>query len=115
MHEYSVVLDLVDRILGKLSPADGGRVTEVHLRRGSTFAEGPLRQAFDIVSKGTPLEGAKLEVEEFAVEVECRRCHETRRITADDLIGHLFICPDCGESREIEEAHGLELVGVTKG
>ena len=113
MHEYTVVLDLVDRILEDLKQKDGRRVTEIHLRRGSTFSEGPLRQAFELVSKDTPLEGAKLEVEEFAVEVECRRCHETRRITADDLIGHLFICPDCGESREIDEAHGLELVGVT--
>ncbi|HEY7727994.1 MAG TPA: hydrogenase maturation nickel metallochaperone HypA [Candidatus Eisenbacteria bacterium] len=115
MHEYTVVLDLVDRILGDPKPAAGKRVTEVRLRRGSTFAEGPLRLAFEILARGTALEGATLTVEEFAVEVECQRCHEVRRITADDLIGHLFICPDCGESREVDEAHGLELVGVTTG
>lgn len=115
MHEYTVVLDLVDRILGQLGDADASHVTEVRLRRGSTFAEEPLRQAFAMLSPGTPLEGATLKIEEFTVEVECRRCGRTRGIVADDLIGHVFICPDCGQSQEIDEAHGLELIGVATG
>lgn len=115
MHEYGVVLDLVDRILRQLPETPEQHVTSIRLRRGSTFAEGPLRQAFEILSRDTPLEGAKLELEEFGVEVECTRCRRTRRVAADDLVGHLYICPDCGESREIDEAHGLELVGLTTG
>jgi hydrogenase nickel insertion protein HypA len=112
MHEYAVVQELVDRILGQTRGTKAGRVTEIRLRRGSTFKEEPLRQAFTMLSRGTALEGAALTVEEYQVEVRCTRCGRTRGIAADDLIGHLFICPDCGQSQEIDEAHGLELVGV---
>lgn len=112
MHEYTVVLELVDRILEQAKSTNARRVTEIRLRRGSTFQEEPLRQAFTMLSRGTPLEGAVLTVEEYQVEVRCTRCGKTHGIVADDLIGHVFICPDCGQSQEIDEAHGLKLIGV---
>jgi hydrogenase nickel insertion protein HypA len=112
MHEFGVVQELVERILEQTHGTKASRVTEIRLRRGSTFKEEPLRQAFTMLSQGTPLEGAVLTVEEYRVEVRCSRCGRIRGIAADDLIGHLFICPDCGQSQEIDEAHGLELIGV---
>ena len=36
--------------------------------------------------------------------------HEYSSITSDDLIGHMFVCPRCGATKEIDEAHDLELV-----
>ena len=111
MHEYGVVRELVERILAALQ--DGPGVKEVRVRRCSTFAEGPLRQAFEMLARGTPLEGAALEVEELVVEVTCGQCGISRTVTADDLVGHFYICADCGAAREIEEAHGLELLAVT--
>jgi Zn finger protein HypA/HybF involved in hydrogenase expression len=110
MHEYGIVRDLMERIQSELA---GRTVKQVRLRRGSTFAEAPLRQAFAILAAGTPLAGAALVVEEFSEQVLCGSCSTRRTITADDLIGHLFICPECGAAREIDEAHGLELLEVT--
>jgi len=113
MHEYSVVQQLIEKLLVELKAQGIARVQSVHLRRGSTFKEDPLRQAFLMLAGNTPLAGAELIVDEYSVEHACASCGHTQVVTADDLVGHLFICPRCGTPREIEEAHGLQLVGVT--
>jgi len=87
-------------------------VKEIKLRRGSTFAEGPIQQAFEIMSENTPLQGAELVIEEFAVEHKCKHCGCKQVLTPDDLLGHLFICPECGENEEVEESQGLELMNI---
>jgi hydrogenase nickel incorporation protein HypA/HybF len=112
MHEYSIVQELIERLLTDINSRGINAVKEIHLRRGSTFAEGPLQQAFLIMSENTPLEGAQLVIEEFEVEHKCPSCGDTRVITADDLIGHLYVCPECGGADQVEEAHGLVLVDV---
>ncbi len=113
MHEYSVVQQLVEKLLAELQGQGVHRVKEVRLRRGSTFGEGPLRQAFAMLTANTPLQGAELIIEGFPVEHTCENCGHSQVISEEDLLGHLFICPGCGAAEEIDEAHGLELVGVT--
>ncbi|HUU45207.1 MAG TPA: hydrogenase maturation nickel metallochaperone HypA [Acidobacteriota bacterium] len=113
MHEYAIVEQLVKDVTARLQSEKGGRVKAVQVRRGSTFAEAPLRQAFQMLTADTPLQGAELIVTEFAVRATCGGCGHSQEITADDLIGHLFVCPSCGTSEEIDEAHGLELTSVT--
>ena len=113
MHEFSIVQQLVERLLHEAKTRESTAVKEVHLRRGSTFAEAPLRQAYQILSENTPLQNANLIIDEFSVEYKCENCGHNQVITSDDLIGHLYVCPECGNAHEIEEAHGLELVSVT--
>ncbi len=113
MHEHGVVEELIERLLPALRERGVERVRQVRVRRHSTFAEAPLRQAFELLSRGTPLEGAELRVEEVAVDATCTGCGRAHRIGADDLVGHLYECPDCGAVQVVEEAHGLELAGVT--
>ncbi len=112
MHEYSIVQELVDKLLHQMDEKGITSVKQVHLRRGSTFAEAPLQQAFLIMTENTPLEGAELVIDSFNVEYKCKSCGHTQVVTSDDLIGHLFVCPECGEAVEMEEAHGLELVDI---
>lgn len=112
MHEFSIVQQLIEKLQAELGRQNVTVVKKVHLRRGSTFAEEPLRQAFQILSENTPLQNAELVIEEFAVEFACASCGHKQAISADDLIGHLFLCPQCGKPTEIEEAHGLELLAV---
>lgn len=112
MHEYSVVQQLVEGLLKELKGQGAVKVTEVRLRRGSTFAEGPLRQAFQLLGENTPLQGAELVIEEFSVTHTCEQCSHSHVVSAEDLLGHIFICPNCGTPKEIDEAHGLELLGV---
>lgn len=112
MHEYTVVQQLVDHLVGQLRSEGVEKVKSIHLRRGSTFAEDPLRLALEILSEGTPLKGADVIIESYSVEHTCASCGHTQVVTSEDLIGHLFVCPGCGTSKEIDEAHGLELVSV---
>ena len=115
MHEYTIVEQLIERLLEQCTKHDAKSVQLIHLRRGSTFSEAPLRQAFEMLSPGTPLVGAKLVIDEFTVNHECGNCGKKQAVMADDLIGHMFVCPDCGKADEIEEAHGLELLDVEYG
>ncbi len=111
MHEFDVVKSLIDELLPKLKEQGVKRVTEVRFRRGSTFSEEALYQAFSALSRGTLLEGARVEVEVTQTKFRCPCGHE-QVITADDLIGHMFVCPECGRAQEIDEAHDLELLEV---
>jgi hydrogenase nickel incorporation protein HypA/HybF len=112
MHEYSIVQELVEKLLSAMKEKGASSIKEIRLRRSSTFAEAPLQQAFLIMSENTPLEGAELVIEEFNVEYKCASCGHSQIVTSDDLIGHLFVCPECGEAVEIDEAHGLELLEI---
>ncbi len=112
MHEYSIVQELVDKLLHQMEEKGIASIKQVHLRRGSTFAEAPLQQAFLIMTENTPLEGAELVIDAFNVEYKCKSCGHTQVVTSDDLIGHLYVCPECGEAVEMDEAHGLELLDI---
>jgi Zn finger protein HypA/HybF involved in hydrogenase expression len=113
MHEFSVVQQLVDQLVGKLRTQGVEQVKTIHLRRGSTFAEDPLRMALEVLSENTPLKGADVVIDSYSVEHTCASCGRSQVVTSEDMIGHLFVCPACGSSKEIDEAHGLELVSVT--
>lgn len=111
MHEYAIVDSMIRQLLEQLQRQQAGRVVEVRFRRGSTFMEEPLCQGFEALAAGTPLEGARLVVETVNLEYRCE-CGHTQVVTNDDLIGHMFVCPQCGVVREVHAAHDLELVEV---
>jgi len=113
MHEYSIVEHLLEHLQAELQRQGVMRVREIRIRRGGTFAEGPLLQAFEMIAPETILAGAKLIVDEFSVTQACANCGHTQEITTDDLIGHIYICPECGAMAEIDEARGLEIVSIT--
>jgi Zn finger protein HypA/HybF involved in hydrogenase expression len=89
------------------------KIFAVEVEDPCTSAEGPLRQAFQMLAGNTPLQGAELVIDEFSVKHTCETCHHAYVTSAEDLLGHLFFCPDCGRPAEIDEAHGLELVSMT--
>jgi Zn finger protein HypA/HybF involved in hydrogenase expression len=111
MHEFGIVEDLVAKLLPQLEAQHITSVSKVRFRRGSTFSEDALRQAFAAASKGTVLEGASLDIETVNLDYQCR-CGYQQVVTHDDLEGHLFICPRCGDVHEIDEAHDLELIDM---
>jgi hydrogenase nickel incorporation protein HypA/HybF len=113
MSEYSIVQELVEKLLSEISAKGLTLVKEIRLRKGSTFSEEPLQQAFHIMSENTPLEGAQLVIEAFNIEYKCKSCGYTQVITPDDLIGHLYICPECGADSEIDESRGLQYLGMS--
>lgn len=111
MHEFGIVEGIVSGVLPQLRSAQVNRVSKVHFRRGSAFSEDALLQAYEATTRGTPLEGAALEIDTVNLDYVCE-CGYAQVITCDDLEGHMFICPLCGHVHEVDEAHDLELVEI---
>lgn len=111
MHEFSIVEAMITQVVAKLPTAKRGDVQALRFRRGSTFSEDALRQAFEMVSKGTILENTALLVETVNHHYHCV-CGYEQVITSDDLTGHMYVCPQCGTVAEIDEAHDLTLLEV---
>jgi len=55
------------------------------------------------------LDHASIQIDTVNLDFACSSGHK-QVITSDDLVGHMFICPQCGATREIDEAHDLELI-----
>lgn len=109
MHEYSIVKSIVDSMLDGIKKQNATRVVSVRFRRGSAFSEEAFRQAYQSLTAGTVLAGAPLQIETVNLDFKCPCGHE-QVVHSDDLIGHMFVCPKCGATKEIDEAHDLELI-----
>lgn len=112
MHEYSIVENMIKQINDQLTEQGIEKVNSLRLRRSSTFSAGALQQAYEMLTPGTPLADAELIIEELHVEHICPNCQHKAFITADDLVGHNYICDQCGYSDYVDEAHGLELLSI---
>ena len=109
MHEVGLVAELVDAAVER---SGGGPVTLVRVRRASTIPEDVLRQAFEMLVAGTPLEDATLEVEPFDVRLTCP-CGFDGALEHDDMIGpSQVVCPSCGDLRGVPPTAELELLEV---
>ncbi len=113
MHEYSVVDELVAGLLPRLE-AHQGTVTDVFLRKGELriLSDRALCNAFEILSKDTRLEHARLVVETVDAMVACHHCgYEGSPETFHDEAYHIAVpilsCPTCG--LEVEIVSGREL------
>jgi hydrogenase nickel incorporation protein HypA/HybF len=76
MHELALVQSVVEMVS---EHAQGHGVHRVKLEIGKLTCVMPdaLRFCFDIVTAGTPLEGARLEITEIEALARCRACGET--------------------------------------
>lgn len=110
-HEFGIVQSLVSDLLIDLKRQKIAHVAEIRFRRGSAFSEESLKQAYSVLIQGTALQDARLVIETVNLNHECS-CGHKQVINSDDLIGHMYVCPECGIMREIEEAHDLELISV---
>jgi hydrogenase nickel incorporation protein HypA/HybF len=103
VHELAIA-DAVVRIAA--AHARGRAVARVELRVGRLRQVVPaaLEFGFDVVSRGTPVEGAELALEEVPARVSCRRCGGGGEPEAFPLA-----CARCG-SLDVEVVAGEELV-----
>ncbi|GAB1399173.1 hydrogenase maturation nickel metallochaperone HypA [Aminivibrio sp.] len=103
MHEVSLVESIVTALEKMMEEEGWTRVTEVRLRIGVLRQVNPeiLSFAFETVTKGTPLEGARLFVTDVPLEYRCRECGQMWG-EEDGL------CPACG-SPSRETLAGMEM------
>lgn len=79
MHEFSLIQGIIEIILDELPRHEISRVETVSLRIGEMRQVVPdaLNFGFECLSKNTPLEGARLELEHVPVRASCHSCcHE---------------------------------------
>jgi Zn finger protein HypA/HybF involved in hydrogenase expression len=119
MHEVSLIAELVDLCVRRaegLEPA--GAVTAVRVRYATTIPSDVLFQAFEMLTRDTPLAGATLEAQPFDVPLDCGFCDFNGALGHDDVVGSMAVCPNCGEANPIRhpaELELLELVGSPTG
>lgn len=93
MHELSIALSLIEAATEKAEELGAVRVEALHLKLGAL--SGVVREAllfsFDLAAAGTPIEGARLEIEEIPVSVFCQNCKTEQQLPGIQL----FRCPVC--------------------
>lgn len=112
MHDYHAVEALVERLTAEQDGDELERVAEVRIRASVVFSPEALKQAYEMLTRETPLEGSRLAVEELPDERECPTCGTSWLVSRDDVAGHLLVCPSCGALSPIEGGSGIEVVGL---
>jgi hydrogenase nickel incorporation protein HypA/HybF len=111
MHELSVAMSLVEAASDKARGLGDVRVDAVYVRLGplSGVVRDALLFCFDLAAEGTPVAGARLEIEDVALTAFCPKCGEAREILSSQ---HLH-CPVCGAATpDVIGGRELELTAL---
>lgn len=106
MHEMSIAESLFEIVRETIeNEGDDVKVEAVDLRIGKLRAVIPenLTFCFEMICRGTAVEGAVLRIEEIPVRVACRECREETEKTDP-----IFLCAKCGSAR-LDLLSGKEL------
>lgn len=99
MHELSVTQNLLEITLRHAEQAQAKRVTDLYLVIGrlSSIVDDSVQFYWDIISKDTIAEGARLHFRRVPVELLCLSCNKHYILSDED-----FACPSCkGEQVKI--------------
>lgn len=93
MHEMAITQSVLNIALEAGKKAGAGRITAVRIRMGeySDVVPSVLREYFAVAARGTPAEGAVIEIQRLPVTMRCRDCAWRGRV--DKL---RICCPRCG-------------------
>jgi hydrogenase nickel incorporation protein HypA/HybF len=107
VHELSIATSLVEVACEKACGLGDVRVEALHVRLGALagVVKEALLFSFEIAAQGTPIAGARLEIEDVPLTVLCPRCGEERV-----LPGFPLECPVCRTpTPEVTRGRDLEL------
>lgn len=106
MHELSIASNLMDIVKQSVDGQNVSRVTSLLIVIGemSTVVPDCLAFAFEIISKGSIAEGARLDFEEKSLVGKCGDCGIEFHVE-----NYVFLCPEC-ESRKVEILSGQEFM-----
>jgi hydrogenase nickel incorporation protein HypA/HybF len=105
MHEMSIAQSLIQILQEEMAKHGAATLRSVRLSIGEMSAIVPesLSFCFEIITQGTPLEGAKLLMDRIPLKGYCPDCDQPF-----DIKDFVFICPTC-RSPNIETIEGQEL------
>jgi len=110
MHELSIARNLIELASEHAGREGADRIRRVRVRLGVLSGLlRPLHFCFAAAARGTPCEGAILEIEEVPLTVLCPRCDEVK--APQSLYG--FRCPDCGSpTPKVVTGREMQLVSL---
>jgi hydrogenase nickel incorporation protein HypA/HybF len=119
VHEVSVMASIVEAVLEELKRHDVEKVEEVNMVIGElTFlGKDQLEFAYEIVTRGTILEGSKLVMSDEKVQVRCRSCGYAGDVDYisggghDHLIPNLS-CPKCGGGVDVTKGKSCAVTSL---
>ncbi|MBM4272934.1 MAG: hydrogenase maturation nickel metallochaperone HypA [Deltaproteobacteria bacterium] len=116
MHEYGLVQEVVLLLLKKLQEGvcpEAGNM-EVVLRVGgfAVHSVAATRQAYEVLTKDTPLESSRLTLTISPVTLNCPGCGYQETLGDDQVDPHdplpLAECPRCGQVGPVHGGRGVE-------
>lgn len=118
MHEYGLVQDVVTSVLQRFHVDADHRVASVHVQVGEFLVASreSLETAYEVLTRGTPLEGSHLDVSEVPGRVVCEACGFQG--SGADLGEGLseppavLLCPTCGALLLVTRGADLLLLDV---
>jgi len=105
MHELGIATDIVGVVTRVAEEHEAKRVGDVVVEIGLLAAvdTGSLEFCFEVITRGTRLEGAHLKVVEIKPRARCDACGEEYEVRMDN-----FHCPHC-ESKKFELLIGSDI------
>lgn len=108
MHELSIACELVEIADNAARDAGAARVSVVYLKLGVLSGVVPeaLLFGYETATKGTLLEGSRLEIEAVPLVVHCPVCAQTSQLESIQYVH----CPACqNPSVEVQQGREMEL------
>ena len=99
MHELSVVKSILDICLRYAKTNEAFKIISIELKIGELSDLEPIwiQRYFDLVSRNTIAEGAKLKIERIPVILRCSECSDTFSFNVREIDG--IDCPRCGSKK----------------
>jgi len=109
VHEFAIATSLVETLLDIAKKQSSTKVIEVQLKVGKLrlLSLDQLRFSYELLSKGTLLEGSRLTIEETPGSARCPNCDYAQELLeTGDFSFHFGFprmnCPKCGASLTLE-------------
>jgi hydrogenase nickel incorporation protein HypA/HybF len=105
MHEMSIAQSLITILEEEMEKHRARSLKSVRLHIGQMSAIVPdaLSFCFQVMTEGTALEGARLDMEIIPLRASCSACGKEFEIK-----DYVFVCPECASTR-IESISGQDL------
>ncbi len=107
MHELSIAQSIMQIVFAEAGRSHARRVLKVSLKIGELSGVFPesLSFCFELLSRGTIVEGALFEIERVPLQGYCTLCDKRFLIE-----NHLYRCRHCGSSKiELISGHELQV------
>ena len=108
MHEVGIARSVIDAAIAAVP--EGGTLSGVTVAIGplSGVVADSLQFGFEVASKGTPAEGADLEIVEVPLELRCQACEADFEVEDAALLG----CPACGGPTDVISGNATLVTAV---